>query len=73
MELSIRGLVERIGGRPLIMGILNVTGDSFFDGGKYADRDAAVDRGLAMYEDGVDTIDIGGDAPEPGCQPRFVG
>ncbi len=72
MELSIRGLVERIGGRPLIMGILNVTGDSFFDGGKYADRDAAVDRGLAMYEDGVDIIDIGGESTRPGAEPVSV-
>lgn len=72
MELSIRGLVERIGARPLIMGILNVTGDSFFDGGKYVDRDAAVDRGLAMYEDGVDIIDIGGESTRPGAEPISV-
>ena len=53
---------------PLIMGILNVTPDSFSDGGKYVDTRDAVARGLEMVEEGADIIDIGGESTRPGSQ-----
>ena len=54
--------------RTVIMGILNVTPDSFSDGGEYFDHDAAVKRGLAMIEEGADIIDIGGESTRPGAE-----
>ena len=50
----------------LVMGILNVTPDSFADGGRHNDFDAAVARGLEMIAEGVDIIDIGGESTRPG-------
>lgn len=58
-----------IGRRALILGILNVTPDSFSDGGRYRDRQAAVERALAMIEEGADLIDIGGESTRPGAAP----
>jgi len=52
----------------LIMGILNVTPDSFADGGRHNEFDAAVARGLEMIADGVDIIDIGGESTRPGAE-----
>src|SRR2546430_2445916 len=52
-------------GRPLIMGVLNVTPDSFSDGGKYFDVDHAVKRALQMIAEGADMIDIGGESTRP--------
>ncbi len=54
--------------RPRIMGILNVTPDSFSDGGKHADVDTAVAHGLRMAHDGADFIDVGGESTRPGAQ-----
>ena len=54
---------------PLIMGILNVTPDSFSDGGRYNTLTSAVDHALQMIEDGADMIDIGGESTRPGAQP----
>lgn len=51
---------------PLIMGILNVTPDSFSDGGRYVDTRDAVARGLEMVDEGADIIDIGGESTRPG-------
>ncbi len=51
----------------LIMGILNVTPDSFADGGRHNELDAAVARGLEMIAEGVDIIDIGGESTRPGA------
>lgn len=53
-------------GRPLVMGILNVTPDSFSDGGKFLDPKKAVRRALQMIEEGADIIDIGGESSGPG-------
>jgi dihydropteroate synthase len=55
--------------RPRMMGVLNVTPDSFSDGGAYGDPDAAARAGLAMAEAGADIIDIGGESTRPGAQP----
>jgi dihydropteroate synthase len=49
------------------MGVLNVTPDSFSDGGRYADRDAAVAHGVAMRADGADLVDVGGESTRPGA------
>ena len=51
----------------LVMGILNVTPDSFADGGKHNDFESAVARGLQMISEGVDIIDIGGESTRPGA------
>ncbi|HVN41624.1 MAG TPA: dihydropteroate synthase [Steroidobacteraceae bacterium] len=53
--------------RPVVMGVLNVTPDSFSDGGRYFDRDAAVARGLRMAEEGAAIIDVGGESTRPGA------
>jgi dihydropteroate synthase len=55
--------------RPRLMGILNVTPDSFFDGGRDADAAGAVERGLEMIEAGADIIDVGGESTRPGATP----
>lgn len=55
--------------KPLIMGILNVTPDSFSDGGKYSTVKAAVTQAEKMLADGADIIDIGGESTRPGSEP----
>ncbi len=54
-------------GRPLVMGILNVTPDSFSDGGRWAGADAALARGLELAGQGADLIDVGGESTRPGA------
>jgi len=54
--------------RPKIMGILNVTPDSFSDGGRYDALDLAVKRGLALVDEGADILDIGGESTRPGAE-----
>ena len=51
--------------RPVIMGILNVTPDSFSDGGRWSGKDAAIEHALAMQDEGADIIDIGGESTRP--------
>ncbi|MGL5810440.1 MAG: dihydropteroate synthase [Nocardioides sp.] len=53
--------------RPLVMGILNVTPDSFSDGGLWAAAEAAVEHGLAMADAGADIVDVGGESTRPGA------
>jgi len=66
---SVRGLPARAAtGRPLVMGVLNVTPDSFSDGGSYLAVDAAVAHGLAMCADGADLVDVGGESTRPGAE-----
>ncbi len=55
--------------RPAVMGVLNITDDSFSDGGRYRSLDAAVTHGLAMVEAGAQFIDVGGESTRPGAQP----
>jgi dihydropteroate synthase len=57
------------GPRPLVMGILNVTPDSFSDGGRYLDPDAAIERGCQMVAEGADVVDVGGESSRPGAVP----
>lgn len=61
--------LDRIGSRPLIMGILNVTPDSFFDGGHFQDRDAALAQVRQMIADGADIVDVGAESTRPGATP----
>lgn len=64
-----RGRTLPIGGRGLIMGIVNVTPDSFSDGGRYDHVDAAVAHALELAGEGADIIDIGGESTRPGAVP----
>src|SRR5574338_731364 len=59
----------QLSGRPLLMGVLNVTPDSFFDGGLYEGVAAAVSRAKDMVEEGADIIDIGAESSRPGSEP----
>src|SRR5438045_7598426 len=55
--------------RPLILGIVNVTPDSFSDGGRFVEPSAAVAHGLRLVEEGADLLDVGGESTRPGSQP----
>ena len=55
--------------RPLVMGVVNVTPDSFSDGGRLRDTEAAVAHGLALVAAGADMLDIGGESTRPGAEP----
>lgn len=55
--------------RPLIMGIVNVTPDSFSDGGKFHDASRAIEHGKQLIADGADILDIGGESSRPGAEP----
>ncbi|HEX5586849.1 MAG TPA: dihydropteroate synthase, partial [Acidimicrobiia bacterium] len=57
------------GARPAVMGIVNVTPDSFSDGGRFATVDAAVEHGLRLVADGADLLDVGGESTRPGAAP----
>ncbi len=59
----------RLGERTLVMGILNLTPDSFADGGRYADVEHAVEGGVQMVQDGADLLDVGGESTRPGAAP----
>lgn len=66
MILKCRDKNIELGKKTLIMGILNVTPDSFSDGGRYNNLDSALEQAKKMIEDGVDIIDIGGESTRPG-------
>ena len=63
--MSILGLPTN---RMIVMGILNVTPDSFADGGRFNTTELAVNRAFAMIDEGVDIIDIGGESTRPGAE-----
>lgn len=67
--LEARGKRFFLGSRTWLMGILNVTPDSFSDGGLFLDRERAVRRGLELAADGADIIDVGGESTRPGSLP----
>ena len=56
----------------LVMGVLNITPDSFSDGGKFFDSEKAVEHGLKMAADGAAIIDVGGESTRPGSDPVSV-
>jgi dihydropteroate synthase len=67
---------QRIAGlaldRPRIMGVINVTPDSFSDGGAHASTQAAIDHGFRLEEEGADILDIGGESTRPGAEPITI-
>jgi dihydropteroate synthase len=62
-------MLARAGDRPLVMGVLNVTPDSFSDGGRFFEVEAAVAGGCALAEQGADLVDVGGESSRPGARP----
>jgi len=58
-----------LGGRTLVMGVVNVTPDSFSDGGLFADTETAVAHGAKLADEGADVVDIGGESTRPGAEP----
>ncbi len=66
---KVAGRVVDLSCHGLIMGVLNVTPDSFSDGGRHFDADAAIDHGLKLAAEGADIIDIGGESTRPGADP----
>jgi dihydropteroate synthase len=67
--IQVKGKDFVLGPRTWIMGVLNVTPDSFSDGGHYLERDEAVERGVELVAEGADIIDIGGESTKPGSEP----
>ena len=60
--------------RPVIMGVVNVTPDSFSDGGEWFDPDDAIENGLALWRQGAQILDVGGESTRPGAErPRGSG
>ncbi len=57
------------GARPAVMGVVNVTPDSFSDGGRFLDADAAIAHGLDLVAAGADLLDVGGESTRPGAEP----
>lgn len=58
--------------RPMIVGIVNVTPDSFSDGGRFVSTQAAIEHGLRLVQEGADLLDIGGESTRPGADPVAV-
>src|SRR3990167_3559805 len=58
--------------RPAVMGILNITPDSFSDGGVFLSPEKAIDQALRMAEEGADIVDVGGESTRPGARPVSV-
>ena len=69
MKLVFRRTTFDLAARPHVMGILNLTPDSFWDGGKYADAEQAVKRAEQMVAEGADIIDVGGESTRPTAEP----
>ena len=69
MELLAKGQTISFSDGPLLMGIVNVTPDSFFDGGRFLDPQAAVAHAWRLVEEGADLLDIGGESTRPGSVP----
>src|SRR5215471_10194095 len=67
-QWNIGSRVLELGKRTLVMGILNVTPDSFSDGGMFFQRDRAIEHGLHLLEDGADIVDVGGESTRPGAR-----
>lgn len=68
-EREIKGKIFNFGEKSFVMGILNITEDSFSDGGKYINADKAIERAIKMVEDGADILDIGAESTRPGAIP----
>ena len=66
LSWTFRGQTWKLGDFPKLMGIVNVTPDSFSDGGQFLDLNRAIDQCLRLVEDGADLLDIGGESTRPG-------
>lgn len=66
---QVRGQLHKLDRQGLIMGIVNVTPDSFSDGGRYVESSEAVEHGLKLYAEGAGILDIGGESTRPGADP----
>lgn len=64
---KLRSRTLEVGRRTLVMGVVNITPDSFSDGGNFLDRDAAIRRGLELLEQGADVLDLGAESTRPGA------
>lgn len=71
-EIKVHGRKVRLGERTLIMGVVNVTPDSFSDGGCFLDTERAIEHGLELAKQGADWIDVGGESTRPGSKPISV-
>lgn len=69
MKIHARQQVIGLDARPMLMGVVNVTPDSFFDGGRFLDPQAAVAHALRLVEEGADLLDIGAESTRPGATP----
>jgi len=67
LRLQLRAQPVRLGGRTLVMGVVNVTPDSFSDGGRFLDAERAIAHGLELARHGADWIDVGGESTRPGA------
>lgn len=65
----VRGCEHDLSDRGRIMGVINVTPDSFSDGGRFQEPEAAVEQGLRLLEEGADILDVGGESTRPGSEP----
>jgi dihydropteroate synthase len=65
-------MVLSAAGRPVVMGVVNVTPDSFSDGGRYADAGSAIEHGRRLLADGADILDVGGESTRPGATRPLV-
>ncbi len=72
VSFSGNGKSFECGNRTLVMGIVNVTPDSFYDGGRHDQNNAGVDHGLKLVNDGADILDIGGESTRPGSPPVSI-
>ncbi len=68
MILQAKDRTLELSERPVVMGVVNLTPDSFFDGGRYAKPDAAIRHALRLAEDGADLLDIGAESTRPGAE-----
>src|SRR5262249_34066070 len=68
-RLTVRGRSVELGARTWVMAVLNVTPDSFSDGGRHPTADAAIAAGLASFEAGADVVDVGGESTRPSGAP----
>lgn len=68
-DLTLPGGILRLSRRTHVMGIVNVTPDSFSDGGLFADEHAAIEHGIRLAGEGADVLDVGGESTRPGADP----
>ncbi|HYA96027.1 MAG TPA: dihydropteroate synthase, partial [Terriglobales bacterium] len=70
---QLRSRTLELGPRTIIMGVLNVTPDSFSDGGRFFEPQAAIEHGLKLLDEGADILDIGGESTRPGAAAASAG